>query len=127
MIGFHALHYLVSQEASSTLDDVLRHIAHISNVGGVDCVGIGPDLMENWDESIMKDVYDRSTTINAVPVGKIKFEYPKGMSSVADLPNLTEGLLKLGFANGDVEKILGGNLMRLFEAVWKPTPNRHIP
>ena len=37
----------------------------------------------------------------------------------ADLPNLTEGLLKLGFSSHDVVKFLGGNFMRVFETVWK--------
>jgi membrane dipeptidase len=124
VIGFHALNYLVSQAPNPTLDDVLRHIAHIAEIGGVDCIGIGPDLMENWDSKIFESVYERSSTINGLPVGKIKFEYPKGMSSNADLPNVTEGLLKLGFSNRDVEKFLGGNFLRLFGAVWKPVPNR---
>ncbi len=43
----------------------------------------------------------------------------KGMQSNAELPNLTEGLLKLGFTSGDVVKFLGGNFMRVFDAVWK--------
>jgi microsomal dipeptidase-like Zn-dependent dipeptidase len=37
----------------------------------------------------------------------------------AELPNLTEGLLKRGFSSQDVRKFLGGNFMRVFGAVWK--------
>ena len=41
-----------------------------------------------------------------------------------ELPNIAEGLLKLGFSAEDVAKILGGNFMRVFEAVWKPNSLR---
>jgi membrane dipeptidase len=41
------------------------------------------------------------------------------LRSNAELPNLTEGLLKLGFSPEDVVKFLGGNFMRVFDAVWK--------
>ena len=49
----------------------------------------------------------------------MKWTYPKGLQSNAELPNLTEGLLKLGFTSEDVVKFLGGNFMRVFDAVWK--------
>ena len=124
VIGFHALHYLVTKKETSNLDDLLRQIAHIAEVGGVDCVGIGPDLMEDWEPSIVENAYERTRTINGLAYGRIKFQYPEGMSSNAQLPNVTEGLLKLGFRSEDVCKILGGNILRLFETVWKPPSNR---
>lgn len=42
------------------------------------------------------------------------------MASNAELPNLTEAMLKMGFSGEDIVKVLGGNFMRLFERVWKP-------
>lgn len=120
VIGFHALNALVSTRPDPTLDDVLGHIAHVAEVGGVDCIGIGPDLMENWDEAVVQAVSARSSTIQGVPVGRLTFSYPAGMSSNAHLPNVSEGLSRLGFGDDDVAKFLGGNLMRVFEAVWKP-------
>jgi microsomal dipeptidase-like Zn-dependent dipeptidase len=44
------------------------------------------------------------------------------MASNADLPNLTDALLKHGFSSEDVVKFLGGNLMRIFDRVWKAAP-----
>ena len=37
-------------------------------------------------------------------------------STVADLPNLTKELLRRGYSAGDVEKILGGNMLRVMDA-----------
>jgi len=119
MVAFHALNALVSTQPEPSLDDLLRHIAHIAEIGGTDCIGIGPDLMENWDPTIFTSVTDRSSRVNGIPVGKLDWQYPKGIQSNADLPNLTEKLLKMGFSADDVTKFLGGNWMRVFEAVWR--------
>jgi len=120
VIGFHALDAFISTKPDSTLEDLLRHIAHIADVGGPDCIGIGPDLMENWDATVFTMASERSSTVNGIPALRMKWTYPKGFASNAELPNLTEGLLKLGFSTEDVVKFLGGNFMRVFDAVWRP-------
>jgi len=42
---------------------------------------------------------------------------PEGMDSAADLPKITEGLLKRGYTAPQIRKILGGNFMRVFRQV----------
>jgi membrane dipeptidase len=42
---------------------------------------------------------------------------PYGMESVADIPQITNALLAKGYAPVDVQKILGGNTLRLITAV----------
>jgi membrane dipeptidase len=42
---------------------------------------------------------------------------PEGIDSAADLPKITAALLARGYSPDDVRKVLGGNLMRVFEAV----------
>jgi len=39
------------------------------------------------------------------------------LASVADLPNLTRELLRRGYSEADVDKILGGNMLRVMEEV----------
>jgi membrane dipeptidase len=120
VIGFHALDAFITTEPDPTIEDLLRHIAHIADVGGPDCIGIGPDLMENWDASIFITPTQLSSTVNGIAAMQMKWSYPKGLRSNAELPNLTEGLLKLGFSTQDIGKFLGGNFLRVFDAVWKP-------
>jgi membrane dipeptidase len=125
VIGFHALDRFVSDKPNATLEQVLKHIAYVAELGGVDCVGVGPDIMENWDPHIVDYVSERTNTINGIPINHWKHGYPEGMKSNADLPRLTEGLFALGFNAEEVRKILGGNFLRVFNAVWKPaTPPR---
>jgi membrane dipeptidase len=71
---------------------VAAHIEHIIGLVGVEHVGCGSDF-----DGI------QST--------------PTGLSSVAELPNLTAELLRRGHAAEDVTKVLGGNILRVMEQV----------
>lgn len=77
----------------ATLEDVLDHFDHVVKIAGVDAVGIGSD-------------YDG--------VGD---SLPVGLKDAASYPNLIEGLLKRGYSEEDIKKILSGNLMRVWRAV----------
>ncbi|MDQ3280151.1 MAG: dipeptidase, partial [Acidobacteriota bacterium] len=74
---------------SATLDQVADHIFHAANVAGIDHVGIGTDF-------------------DGVPA------LPHGLETAATLPALTARLMERGMSEGDVEKVLGGNFMRVF-------------
>lgn len=76
------------------LSDLIDHIDHMVKVAGVDHVGLGSDF----------DGIDCS---------------PQGIDSVADLPKITEALYQRGYKAADLQKILGGNLMRVFADVEK--------
>ena len=77
----------------STLDEVLDHIDHVVKLIGVDHLGIGSD-------------YDG--------VGD---SLPIGLKDVASFPNLVQGLLDRGYSRSDIEKILSGNLLRVWQKV----------
>jgi membrane dipeptidase len=77
----------------ATLDDVLDHFDHVVALVGVDHVGVGSD-------------YDG--------VGD---SLPTGLKDVSAYPNLVEGLLRRGYSEADIRKILGENLLRVWQAV----------
>ena len=41
---------------------------------------------------------------------------PHGMDDVTHLPQITDALLKKGYSESDIKKILGGNTLRVMEA-----------
>jgi membrane dipeptidase len=77
-----------------TVARLVDHIDHIVKLVGIDHVGIGSDF----------------DGIQATPTD---------LSSVADLPNLTAELLRRGYSEEDIDKILGGNILRAMEEVEK--------
>ncbi|MFN2530643.1 MAG: dipeptidase [Pyrinomonadaceae bacterium] len=74
-----------------TVSRIVDHIDHIVQLVGVDHVGIGSDF-----DGVQATTADLST--------------------VADLPNLTRELLRRGYSEADIDKILGGNMLRVMEA-----------
>ena len=77
----------------ATLNDVLDHFDHVVSMVGVDHVGIGSD-------------YDG--------VGD---SLPTGLKDVASYPNLVQGLLERGYSEAEIVKILGENLLRVWQDV----------
>lgn len=76
---------------------IVDHIDHIVKLVGVDHVGIGSDF-----DGVQITTADLAT--------------------VAELPNLTKELLRRGYSESDVAKILGGNMLRVMEI---SEPQRH--
>ena len=77
----------------ASLDDVLDHFDHVVELVGVDYVGIGSDF-DGVGDSL-----------------------PIGLKDVSAYPNLVMGLLERGYSEADILKILGENLLRVWQAV----------
>ena len=77
----------------ATLAQTLNHFDHIVALAGIDHVGIGSD-------------YDG--------VGD---SLPLGLKDVSSYPNLIQELLERGYGDGDIKKILGENLLRVWAEV----------
>jgi membrane dipeptidase len=86
--------YLGKDENHSHLSVLLDHIGHMISVMGEDGVGLGMD-------------FDG--------IGDIRTE---GIEDVSKLPNLTRGLVARSYTDEVISKILGGNFLRAFRAVW---------
>jgi membrane dipeptidase len=74
-------------------EKIVEHIDHAVKMAGVDHVGLGSD-------------FDGATM-------------PIGMEDASKLPKLTAALMAKGYSAADVEKILGGNILRVMEQVEK--------
>ena len=84
------------------LSVLIDHIDHIAKVAGIDHVGLGSDF-------------------DGVP------SLPIGMEDIAQLPNITYELLRRGYTEKDIRKVLGENFLRVFaevERVARSTPGR---
>jgi membrane dipeptidase len=85
------MHKTESDALRPPLSLLIKHIDYIAKLIGVDHVGIGSDF-------------------DGAP------SYPLGMDDVRDYPKITAELLKLGYTESDIDKILGGNFLRVLKA-----------
>ena len=75
----------------TTVADVADHVDHIRNVAGIDHVGLGSD-------------FDGTPSIEAVP---------EGLEDVSKYPILIGELVRRGYSDEDVLKVMGGNVLRV--------------
>jgi len=104
---------LVSAGAPPTMDDVIDHIDNFRNLIGVNHIALGSDYIHYAVELMLGDFKAKSG--NASP----QIRFPSSLETVEELPNLIEGLKKRGYKREEIELIMGGNLLRLFQQVLK--------
>ncbi len=99
---------IVTKEAAvprPPLSALIDHFDHMIKIAGVEHVGIGSD-------------FDGVECL------------PQGIDGVQDLPKITAELMRRGYSAADMQKILGGNLMRVFgevERVSRQIQNEQNP
>src|SRR6266516_975379 len=108
VIGVNSV--LVSpSEEESTLDRYIDHIEHIADLIGMGGVGIGFDFFEfiyrQWPESAQKELAAKFTTPHFIA----------DLRNHSHARNLTRRLIERGLSDEQIEKILRGNWMRIFE------------
>ena len=80
---------------------IVDHIDHIKKIAGIDHAGIGSDF-------------------DGVPF------LPAGMNGMEDLPLVTYEMLRRGYSEQDIRKVLGENFLRAFAKAEQVAGNRQI-
>jgi membrane dipeptidase len=106
-----------------TLDDFIDCIAYVADLVGVDHVGIGTDS-EATAGAYPTELRATLRARYAATVGTFRERFPDGRvegleDGMADWPRITARLLDRGFSAEDVQKINGGNFLRVFRQVWR--------
>ena len=84
-------HGFLRKETEATILDAVAHLEHAIDVMGIDHVGVGTDF--DGDGGIV------------------------GMADASEMINFTIQLLRRKFSEEDIEKIWGGNWLRVMQAV----------
>jgi membrane dipeptidase len=84
--------FLLEDDTAVDIGTVVDHIDHIVKVAGIDHVGLGSDF----------DGVDK---------------LPDGLEDCSKMPAITAELIRRGYSDVDIKKILGGNFLRVIEAV----------
>ena len=86
-------HGFLRKDAEATINDVIAHLEHAIDVMGIDHVGLGTDF--DGDGGV------------------------RGLANSSELINFTRMLLARRFSEHDIQKIWGGNFMRVMEECQK--------
>lgn len=117
-IGVYAVGMFLTNEKPATVDHMLDHIDHIAKLVGPEYVGIGTDWpmqAPEWGVEMLArhamDIGFREEHGVTAPKNLIGFD------DYRDYPNFTRGLVARGYSDDEIKGILGGNFLRVFEAV----------
>jgi len=87
-------HEFAARIPRASFASLIDHIDHVAKTAGIDHVGIGSDF-------------------DGMP------SLPEGLDSAADLPKITAALMARGYTAEQMQKLLGGNLLRVFRDVQR--------
>ena len=113
VIGINGVNIFLGS-GSANVESIADHIDYIVQLAGIDHAAIGLDYI--FDETEITTVTEKMAKTFPKTAG-----YDAFIEVVApeNLPRLTECLLKRSYSVNDIQKILGRNLLRIAEQVWK--------
>jgi membrane dipeptidase len=103
VMGITMVRGFVRAAGQVTIEDVLRHMDYLVKLAGVEHAGIGSDV----------DLDGRDG--RAAPAKRFDLD---GIDYAQKIYDLTEGLVRRGYSNRNIELILGGNFERVLRDVW---------
>ena len=115
---------------NNTIDSFMEHIEYCIEIMGINHVGCGPDtlygdhtgLFRIWFDERLKSEGLGHYTRPGQEKGnepEILPDYVKGMENPTEcLQNVTRWMVKHGYSDQEISKIIGGNALRLLKQVW---------
>ena len=105
------------------VDDLVGHIQYIADLVGVDHVGIGTDSQSTTDLTYIRGHASRVNGTSPMTTAAFLAKFGNGLeyrypAAVDHLPEVTDKLLARGWSQADLAKVMGENLLRVWEQVW---------
>jgi membrane dipeptidase len=120
--GVVALHFMSQMvkpgRRKATFGELMAQFEYVAELVGTDHIACGPDYLyldpRLWENQGIS----------------IPFEFAEGVEDISQMLNVTRGLVARGFSDEDIRKMMGGNLLRLFQTARdaaKPGPWPYKP
>lgn len=108
VIGLNSFNEFVHMDQDKqTIETLVKHLIHITNLVGIDHVGFGFDFSEYLSGETLSLYASQDSTCTI------------GLEDAACVPNLVKAIKKAGFNNEEIEKITYKNWHRLIREIIK--------
>lgn len=122
VIGIEAAPHttLTERHPRHNLESFMEHFEYCVNLVGIDHVGFGPDTMFG-DHVGLHHAFASQLSIGSshgsVPFDEV--EYVDGIENPGEaFPNIIRWLVRHGYPDEDIVKVIGGNIVRVLEQTW---------
>ena len=125
VVGVYFMPFLTADSHPGAAD-VIAHVEHIANIAGEDHVGIGtdngvlPTILDDETKKKLKEWQEARIKAGIAAPGEAVGVYPMvaDYNSIDRYRRFAEDLLKRGWTRVRVEKLLGGNFLRVYRDAW---------
>ena len=101
----------------STVDDYVQAIDYVVNMAGEDSVGIGTDFTQGYGREFFDWItHDKGYARRLTEFGEIV--NPQGIRTIGEFPSLTAAMVRKGWPEARIRKIMGDNWLALLARVW---------
>ena len=102
----------------STIDDYIAAIDYIVNIAGEENVGFGSDFTMGYGRPFFEYINrDKGSGRQLTEFWEV--EFPAGLKSIADFPNMTLAMLRAGWHETKIRRVMGENWLALLDRVWE--------
>lgn len=115
VVGLNGIGIFLGNNDNST-NTFVRHVDYVVELLGPDHVALGIDYAVD-----QKEVEEHIAKMRAVFPAGLGYEVGVRMIPPEQLPEIVDRLLQLGYTENDLRGLLGANLLRVAESVWKPS------
>lgn len=123
VIGIEAAPHttLTVRHPDHSIESYMEHFQYMVNLVGIDHVGFGPDTLYG-DHVALHEAYAAHMSVQGTQEGSCAFEkvpYVKGIENPTEASkNIVRWLVRNNYTDEDIEKVLGGNILRVLGEVW---------
>jgi membrane dipeptidase len=121
MLGLSLYPHHLRNGSDCSLEDFCNMICQTVDIMGVDNIGIGSDLCQDQPNKVVEWMRSGRWTKN-IDFGEGSAmnpgfpEMPQFYKGNLDFPNLALGMKAKGMKNDDIDKVMGGNWLKFFDA-----------
>jgi membrane dipeptidase len=118
VMGITGVRMFVKPEEPTTIEDYLDHFDHVRDLVGVEHLGVGSDMdLHGYDDLPQEEAERLRAAYKSSYAFRDKIDI-EGIDHPRRMFDLTEGLLRRGYADEAVRGILGGNFARVLKEIW---------
>jgi membrane dipeptidase len=128
-VGGAGLGLRTERHPVGSIESYMECVEYCIDLMGINHVGCGPDTLYGAHQDLYKVWFPRrqghhqregGETVKSYPVpgGTMDPGYVKGLENPSEFVNVMRWMIKHGYSDIDIRKVVGGNALRLLEKVW---------
>jgi membrane dipeptidase len=122
VMGITGVRNFVKDREPTTVEDIVDHIDHVTQLVGIEHVGIGTDSDLKGYDHMPPDQYARlKASYKSTYAFRDKLD-TDGFNHPRKIFDLTDALVRRGYSDANIQAVLGGNFRRLLGSSWIPQP-----